>query len=221
MVTREEETQAAMIIILLGAPGAGKGTQAEKLVGEYGLQHLSTGDLLRAAVREGTDLGKTAKGYMEAGKLLPDEIIIGVIKDYLDTHKPDGVLFDGFPRTVGQAEGLDVILAGKTYQVVSIEVYDKAVIERLSARRVCKSCGRVFNPALGIMPPGERCDCVDNGEIYQRDDDKAETISKRLEVYHEQTQPVMLYYRSKNLGLEVDGSGTPDQVFDRIRKALA
>ncbi|HHE46852.1 MAG TPA: nucleoside monophosphate kinase, partial [Bacteroidetes bacterium] len=164
-----------MILILLGAPGAGKGTQAEKLVEEYGLQHLSTGDLLRSAVSDNTELGRLAKRYMDQGQLVPDDVILGIIRGYLKEHAGEGVLFDGFPRTVVQAEGLDGILNGVEARTISLVVDDQRVIERLSARRSCRACGRVYNPALGINPASpDRCAC--GGEIYQRDDDKAETI---------------------------------------------
>ncbi len=207
-----------MILILLGAPGAGKGTQAENLVKQFNLQHLSTGDLLRSAVADGTELGKTAREYMDAGKLLPDDIILGIIKDYMQQNRDSGLLFDGFPRTVAQAEGLSELLEGRDVQALSIKVDDNAVIKRLSARRSCRNCGKVYNPVLGIMPAGANCEC--GGEIYQRDDDRAETIAKRLEVYHELTEPVIDFYRAMGKLLEADGSGTPVEVFEGIREVL-
>jgi len=208
-----------MILILLGAPGAGKGTQAEKIKTMYDLLHLSTGDLLRAAVADGTELGKLAKDYMNGGKLVPDDVIIGIIRDFMKENAGKGVLFDGFPRTVKQAGGLDEILHDDEINALSLEVDDEQVIQRLSARRVCRECGKVYNPALGINPPEEdKCEC--GGEIYQRDDDHAETIANRLKVYHDQTEPVIEYYRGKSLLLVVNGSGTPDEVFDRVREAL-
>jgi len=209
-----------MILILLGAPGAGKGTQAEKIVKEYNVNHLSTGDLLRAAVAGGAELGRLAKGYMNKGQLVPDNVILGIIRDYLQEHAGEGVLFDGFPRTVTQAEGLDEILKGGEVRTVSLVVDDRQVIERLSARRSCRACGRVYNPALGINPASaNRCEC--GGEIYQRDDDKAETIANRLSVYHSQTEPVIEYYRGRNLLLEVEGTGSPEDVFNRVRDILS
>ncbi|MCF7810375.1 adenylate kinase [bacterium] len=208
-----------MILILLGAPGAGKGTQAEKIKVEYNLLHLSTGDLLRAAVADGTELGKLAKDYMNAGKLVPDDVILGIIRDFMKENTGKGVLFDGFPRTVMQAGGLDEILRDEKVRALSLEVDDEQVIKRLSARRVCRECGKVYNPALGINPPKENaCEC--GGEIYQRDDDHAETIANRLKVYHDQTEPVIEYYRGKSQLLIVNGTGTPDEVFGRIREAL-
>ena len=207
-----------MILILLGAPGAGKGTQAEKLVERYGLSHLSTGDVLRNAAKTGTDLGRLAKQYMDAGQLVPDDVILGVIGDFLRADLDKKILFDGFPRTVAQAKGLDVLLAGSPVRTLAIQVPDWSVIERLSSRRTCRNCGKVYNPALGIVPKGGRCDC--GGELYQRDDDTAETIANRLKVYHDQTEPIINHYRHQGVLIEVDGSGNPDQVLRRIVDAL-
>lgn len=207
-----------MILILLGAPGAGKGTQAERIKAHFGMQHLSTGDLLRGAVKEGTDLGKLAKDYMDAGKLVPDDVILGIISDYLKVNVGKGILFDGFPRTVAQAEGLDEFILDKAVKVVSLEVEDEAVINRLSSRRSCRACGRVYNPALGIKPAGDACEC--GGEIYQRDDDRAETIANRLNVFHTQTEPIIEFYRNRGVLFEVDGQGTPDEIFVRVKEAL-
>jgi adenylate kinase len=208
-----------MILILLGAPGAGKGTQAERIVRKYNLNHLSTGDLLRAAVKESTGLGRLAKSYMDKGQLVPDDVILGIIRDYMAEHAGKGVLFDGFPRTAVQAEGLDELLQGAEVKTISLAVDDKDVIMRLSARRSCRACGRIYNSALGINPVSpDKCKC--GGEIYQRDDDKPETIANRLNVYHEQTEPVIEYYRARNSLYEVKGTGTPDEVFARIREVL-
>lgn len=207
-----------MILILLGAPGAGKGTQAERIVKEYGLNHLSTGDLLRAAVTEGSELGRLAREYMDRGQLVPDDVILGIIRYYIKEHPGEGILFDGFPRTLAQAQGLDELLQGDKVLAVSLVVDDEQVIKRLSERRSCRDCGRIYNPALGIMPDGDKCTC--GGEIYQRDDDKVETIASRLKVYHDQTEPVIGYYRDSGVLFEVEGSGTPEDVFERIRKVL-
>ncbi len=207
-----------MILILLGAPGAGKGTQAEKIKTHYNTNHLSTGDLLRAAVKEGSELGKLAKEYMDGGKLVPDDVILGIIRDYLKEREGENILFDGFPRTVPQAEGLDELIRYETVKTVALQVDDQAVIDRLSSRRTCRNCGRVYNPALGINPSGENCEC--GGEIYQRDDDKPETIANRLNVYHTQTEPIIDYYRKKGFLIEIDGQGSPDEIFERIKGAL-
>jgi len=208
-----------MILILLGAPGAGKGTQAEKLVEEYGLQHLSTGDLLRSAVSDNTELGRLAKRYMDQGQLVPDDVILGIIRGYLKEHAGEGVLFDGFPRTVVQAEGLDGILNGVEARTISLVVDDQRVIERLSARRSCRACGRVYNPALGINPASpDRCAC--GGEIYQRDDDKEETIRNRLKTYHAQTEPIIDFYSKKGLVRKIDGTGSMKEVEEEIKRKI-
>ena len=207
-----------MILILLGAPGAGKGTQAEKIKTGYNMHHLSTGDLLRAAVKEGAELGRLAKNYMDAGKLVPDDVILGIIRDFLKEHEGESVLFDGFPRTIAQAEGLDELIKNVSVKVLTLQVPDQAVINRLSSRCTCRKCGKVYNPALGIMPSGDRCEC--GGEIYQRDDDRAETIANRLNVYHTQTEPIIDFYRQRNLRIEVDGQGAPDEIFTRVKAAL-
>ncbi len=208
-----------MILILLGAPGAGKGTQAERISEGYNLRHLSTGDLLRGAVAEGSELGRMAKGYMDAGELVPDDVILGIIRDYLHDHAGEGILFDGFPRTLTQAEGLDRLIEGYELKALALEVPDEVVVERLSSRRVCRECGKIFNPAAGIMPDGDRCtEC--GGEVYQRDDDRPETIRQRLEVYHNQTEPIIDYYKRRGLLVEIEGRGDPDEIFNRVRKAL-
>ncbi len=207
-----------MILILLGAPGAGKGTQAEQIRVHYNLNHLSTGDLLRGAVADGTELGGLAKGYMESGKLVPDDVILGIINDYLTEHKSEGVLFDGFPRTTAQAEGLDEILKGATVKAVSLDVPDDVVISRLSSRWSCRACGKVYNSSLGDLP--SNCDCTDKGELYQRADDKPETIASRLEVYHSQTEPIIDFYRKKGVLIVVDGMGQPKEIFGRIKDKL-
>ncbi len=205
--------------MLLGAPGSGKGTQAEKIVAQYNLDYLSTGDLLRTAVAEGNALGKLAKGYIDKGQLVPDDVILGIIRDYIDEHTGVGILFDGFPRTIAQAEGLDDLLKGDTVLTVSLEVDDEQVIKRLSARRSCRICGKTYNMVLGINPaPNGRCSC--GGEIYQRDDDQIETIANRLRIYHDQIEPVKDFYRRKGLLVEIEGTGSPDDVFDRIREVL-
>jgi len=208
-----------MILILLGAPGAGKGTQAKMICRMYGLRHISTGDLLRAAVAEGSELGKMAQACMSEGKLVPDDVILGIIRDYFTANPNTGTLFDGFPRTTAQAEGLDQLIPqNMTVKAISLEVSDQDVITRLSARLTCRKCGQVYNPTLGVFPKGDKCEC--GGEIYQRADDKAETIANRLKVYHSQTEPIKGFYRTKGVLKEVDGSGAPDQVFARVKGIL-
>ncbi|MFH0766446.1 MAG: adenylate kinase, partial [Calditrichota bacterium] len=207
-----------LILILLGAPGAGKGTQAEKLVQSYHLYHLSTGDLLRVAVREGSELGRLAKGYMDRGELVPDDVILGIIRDYINSHRSEGILFDGFPRTTAQAEGLEKLLEDLPVKTIALDVPDQIVIQRLSSRRVCRSCGKLYNLATGNIPPSGACDC--GGEIYQRDDDHAETIAYRLDVFHRQTEPIIDFYRKRGAFAQVDGLGSPDEIFVRLRGIL-
>lgn len=210
-----------MKLILLGAPGAGKGTQAEKLVAQYGLAHISTGDILRKAVADGTPLGLEAKRYMDAGELVPDEVVIGLVKDRLTQSDTDkGFILDGFPRTVPQADALGEALAelGKDLDaVVSIEVPKEKIVERLTSRRTCRGCGRIFSVAsLGDVKACEAC----GGELYQRDDDTVETVSNRLDVYERNTAPLIEYYRDKGLLREIDGDKPVDQVYSDVVTAL-
>jgi len=200
----------------MGPPGAGKGTQAQKLATHYGLKHLSTGDLLRAAVAEGSELGIKAKEFMNSGKLVPDDVITGVVLDYIHNHRYQGLLLDGFPRTVGQAEGLSTAIKRENMKAVTIDLADDTVIKRLSARRVCRICGWIYSDSQ----PGATGICECGGELYQREDDKPETIANRLVVYHAQTKPVIEFFRNHTGIVEIDGSGKPDEVFSRIRAAL-
>ncbi len=210
-------------LILLGPPGAGKGTQAKKLVDNYGIPQISTGDILRKAVKEGTSLGKEAKSYMDAGELVPDSVVIGIIEERL--KEPDckeGYILDGFPRTVPQAEALDGILekmGSGIDHVVSIEVPDGELMSRLTGRWTCRNCGAMFHEKS--QPPKEpgKCDHC-GGELYQRDDDKAETIKERLRVYNSQTQPLIEYYSHKGLVRKIDGMGAVDEIFERIKKVV-
>ena len=205
-----------MNIVLLGAPGAGKGTQAQKLV-DLGLAHISTGDLLRGAVKEGTELGVKAKEYMDAGQLVPDSLVIGLVKERL--AKPDveaGFMLDGFPRNTAQAETLDEMLAelGKPIDAaLLVDVKPEVIIERLSGRRTCRACNYTGTKADEVCP---RC----GGEMYQRDDDKPETIQKRLNTYAEQTEPLIAYYEGKGLLKSVDGDRPVDEVFADVKVAL-
>lgn len=210
-------------LILLGPPGAGKGTQAKKLVDNYGIPQISTGDILRVAVKEGTPLGKEAKSYMDKGELVPDSVVIGIIEERL--KQPDckeGYILDGFPRTVPQAEALDDILKKMKSgidHVISIEVPDEELIGRLTGRWTCKNCGAMFHEKN--QPPKEagKCDHC-GGELYQRDDDKAETIRERLRVYNSQTQPLIEYYNKKGLVRKVDGMGTIGEISERIKNVV-
>ncbi len=212
-----------MNIILLGPPGAGKGTQAKKLVEAYGIPQISTGDMLREAVRNQTDLGMKAKKYMDAGQLVPDEIVIGLAKERMS--QPDcakGFMLDGFPRTVAQAEALDKVLeemGRKLDHVICIEVPEQELMERLTGRRTCRNCGRGYH--IKFDPPKTEGVCdVCGGELYQRDDDNPETVANRLKVYREQTQPLIDYYEAKGLLRRIDGVGSIDEIFARIKAVL-
>ena len=211
-----------MNIVLLGPPGSGKGTQAKMIADKYKVKHISTGDILRDNVRNDTPLGKEAKKYMDAGKLVPDTLLIDIIKDRL--AKPDvknGWMLDGYPRTIPQAEAMEKImpaLGQKLNVVLNIDVPDNELVERLSGRRMCK-CGASYH--LQFNPPKEtgKCD-VCHGELYHRDDDKAEAIMKRLETYHNQTQPLIDYYSKKGVIANIKGSGDIQQIFAEISKDL-
>ena len=207
-----------MNIVLLGAPGAGKGTQAQKLVAEYGFAHISTGDLLRAAIKEGSRLGKKAKGYMDAGKLVPDDLVIDLVKERLEADDAQkGFILDGFPRNTAQAVALDSELAamGRTLDAALLVAVEPAVIvERLSARRTCRDCGYTAPADVDTCP---RC----GGEMYQRDDDKPETIQHRLDVYQSQTAPLVEYYKGHSILREVDGDRPVDEVYADVKTLLA
>ncbi len=210
-----------MRIVFLGPPGSGKGTQAKKLVEKYGLAHIATGDILRKAIMEKTELGLNAKKFMDAGDLVPDEIIFGIIKEEL-TGASGGFIFDGFPRTLAQAEGLDGILSELGLNldyVISLKVADEAIIDRLVSRRLCKNCGFEFN--LKSRPPKVEGICDRCGsELFQRPDDSVEVIDNRLSVYREKTEPVEDYYRKKRILVEIDGGKGFDKVFGSITEMV-
>ena len=206
-----------MNIVLLGAPGAGKGTQAQKLVAEFGFAHISTGDLLRAAIKEGSRLGKKAKGYMDEGKLVPDDLVIDLVKERLEADDAQkGFILDGFPRNTAQAVALDSELAamGRTLDAALLVSVEPAVIvERLSSRRTCRDCGYTAPAGVETCP---RC----GGEMYQRDDDKPETIQHRLDVYQSQTAPLVEYYKGHSILREADGDRPVDEVYADVKTLL-
>jgi adenylate kinase len=211
-------------LVLLGPPGAGKGTQAERLVEDFGLPYYSTGIILREAVDEQSELGKEAQKYMDEGELVPDELINRVVADRLDSGEADdGFLLDGFPRTIGQAEMLDETLKGRGRELTSallIDAPDDEVVRRLSGRRTCAKGGHVYHTEFD--PPKNEGVCDQDGSrLVQRDDDKPETVRKRLSVYHDQTEPLIKWYEDRGLLRRFDGIRPPDEVHDRIRATLA
>ena len=206
-----------MNIVLLGAPGAGKGTQAQKLVEEFGVAHISTGDLLRAAVKAESKLGRAAKSYMDEGKLVPDKLVIDLVKDRLDSDDARrGFILDGFPRNTAQAVSLDSELSelGRSLDgALLVDVAPEVIVKRLSTRRTCRNCGYTGTEADVTCP---RC----GGEMYQRDDDKPETIQHRLDVYQSQTAPLVDYYRGHGILTSVDGDRPVDEVYADVKKVL-
>jgi len=212
-----------MDIILLGPPGSGKGTQAQKMVERYHIPQISTGDMLRGAVKEQTPLGVEAKRYMDQGKLVPDEVVVGIVRERLkESDCKGGFILDGFPRTVPQAEALDSTLGEMKREinhVVSIEVPNEELVKRLTGRRTCRSCGAMYH--LMFDPPRQEgvCDKC-GGELYQRDDDQEETIRARLQVYEEQTTPLIAYYRGKGLLRAIDGVGAIEEIFRNIVQTI-
>jgi adenylate kinase len=213
-----------MDIILLGPPGAGKGTQAATLVERTKLAHVSTGDLFRAALREGTPLGQQAKGYMDKGELVPDEVVINMVMERIEQPDCDaGVMFDGFPRTLEQAKALDEALQQRNRgieAVVYIAVPEEVLLKRIAGRRTCKNCGAVYN--IYYFPPKQEgiCDVCGSDQIYQRDDDTMETAQNRLTVYFQQTTPLIDYYRAQGSLREVDGNRDIDEVNNDMLQVL-
>jgi len=212
-----------MNVILVGPPGAGKGTQAETIVQTFRIPHISTGDMFRDAVRKGTELGKRAQEYMNAGKLVPDEVTIGIVKERLSQPDCDrGFLLDGFPRTVVQAEALDGImdsLSKKIELVLNIAVPDEIIIERIVGRRSCKKCNTVYH--VKFNPPKVEGICDKCGEpLFQRADDQEETAVQRLKVYAEQTNPVLDFYAQKGVVVNIDGNRSRSVVWEDVKKAL-
>ena len=207
-----------MNIVLLGAPGAGKGTQAAKLVAEYDIAHISTGDILRAAVSAGTPLGLEAKSFMDKGELVPDSVVIGLVKERLQEEDTDkGFILDGFPRTTTQAVALasELTALGRDIDAaIAVNVDAEVIVKRLTSRRLCRACGYIGSEADAVCP---QC----GGEMYQRDDDKPETVRNRLNVYEQSTAPLIDYYRGSDLLMEIDGDRPVEVVFADIKKKLA
>ncbi len=212
-----------MKIIMLGAPGAGKGTQAKKIAEKYKIPHISTGDIFRANIKNGTELGNKAKTYMDQGLLVPDELVVDLVVDRVKQEDcTNGYVLDGFPRTIPQAEALDAALDAigeKIDYAINVEVPDENIIRRMSGRRACVACGATYH--LVHIPPKTEGICDTCGkELILRDDDKPETVEKRLNVYHDQTQPLIDYYTKKNVLVEVDGTVDMADVFAAIVKIL-
>lgn len=212
-----------MNLLIMGPPGAGKGTQAKNIVEKYGIPHISTGDMFRAAIKDQTKLGQEAKSYMDKGQLVPDEVTIGIVRERLakdDCKK--GFLLDGFPRTVAQAVALDNILADKELHinsVINIEVDNDILVERLVSRRICKQCGDTYHLIFKPSKLEGVCDSC-GGELYQRNDDTEETVKSRLAVYVNQTKPLLSYYEAKGNLYNLNGDKSIDSVFDDIEKIL-
>ena len=208
-----------MKIIMLGAPGAGKGTQAKKIAERYGLPHVSTGDIFRANIKNGTELGLEAKKYMDQGMLVPDELTVKILLDRVAQEDcKNGYILDGFPRTIPQAEVLDKALTelgDKIDYAVNVHVPDENIVNRMSGRRACVSCGGTYHVVYAPTKKEGICDAC-GGELILRDDDKPETVQKRLAVYHEQTQPLIDFYQNKGILVEVDGTKEMAEVFEAI-----
>lgn len=212
-----------MNIILMGLPGAGKGTQASKIIKKYPIPHISTGDMFRLAIKNETELGMEAKSYMDKGELVPDAVTIGIVRERLSqSDAKDGFLLDGFPRTVEQAEALNEIMdefGTKIDRTINVDVDEEELINRLTGRRICEVCGTAYH--LVFNPPKQEGVCdLDGGKLYQREDDNPETVANRLEVNLKQTQPLLDFYKDQGILLNVDGSKDIDDVFVEIDEIL-
>ena len=208
-----------MKLMLLGAPGAGKGTQAKRLQADFGLLQVSTGDMLRAAVKGETTLGLEAKGYMDAGALVPDELVIGIVRERLTSEDvAGGFILDGFPRTVAQAEALQAF--APLEKVIEIHVPTDVVVERLTGRRTCKACGAIYHLVHNAPAADGVCDSC-GGDLYQRSDDNETSVRERLDEYDKKTSPLTAWYRERDLLVRVDGQGTVDSVYDRVKLHVA
>ena len=209
-----------MNLIIMGAPGAGKGTQSEGISAKWKIPALSTGEILRAAIKEGTELGVLAKSYMDQGHLVPDEIVIGIIREYLSSDRcSNGFILDGFPRSIPQAEALDE-MGVKIDAVLSIEVSDETIVERMSGRRICSSCGASYHVAYKAPKTEGVCDSC-GAPLYIRDDDAAETVLSRLQTYHHTTEPLKEYYAAKGLLISVQGMERVEDTTAAVMTALS
>ncbi len=212
-----------MRLLLFGPPGVGKGTQATLLKEKYNIPHISTGDILRQAVSEGTDLGLQAKEYMDKGELVPDDVMIGLVREVLNSNKCEkGFILDGFPRTVAQAEALDSVFSQLSISldaVIYFQVEEVEIVSRLSKRWVCRSCKNIFNTLVDSLDQSGTCPKC-GGELYQRDDDKPEIVKQRLEVYNQSTMPVRNYYMRTGKLIEVNGTGDVNDVYRRILETI-
>jgi adenylate kinase len=212
-----------MILILLGPPGSGKGTQAKMLMQKYEIPQISTGDILRAEVKKGSELGMKAKEIMDSGGLVGDEIILGIIDSRIDEEDcKKGFILDGFPRTIAQADGLKELLEKKSLKldkVINVEVNDEEVVKRISGRWTCKECEEIFNTYTKPEKEKGKCDKC-SGELYQRDDQKEEIVRDRLKVYNEQTQPLIKYYKNEDNLVDIDGMLSINEVFEEVLKIL-
>ena len=212
-----------MKIIMLGAPGAGKGTQAKKIAAKYGIPHISTGDIFRANIKNGTELGKKAKTYMDQGLLVPDELVVDLVVDRVNQDDcTNGYVLDGFPRTIPQAEALTEALDKRGQKVdfaIDVNVPDENIVRRMGGRRACVTCGATYHMVYAPTKKEGICDTC-GGELILRDDDKPETVQKRLNVYHEQTQPLIEYYTNQGILRTVDGTVDIDDVFRAITEFL-
>lgn len=212
-----------MKIIMLGAPGAGKGSQASRIATEYQLPHISTGDIFRANLKEETELGKKAKSFMDKGELVPDDITIAMLLERI--HKEDcknGYILDGFPRTIPQAEALKEALAKKNEKIdlaLDVEATDELIIKRMAGRRTCPACGAIYH--IVTLPPKEEEKCDRCGaDLIQRKDDNEETVKNRLKIYHEITEPLISYYKKEGILEEIDGAEDLDKVFEKVKTII-
>ncbi len=212
-----------MRLVLLGPPGVGKGTQAAAIVERYNIPHISTGDIFRANIKQGTELGVSAKGYMDKGLLVPDELVVSIVKDRLsESDCKNGFLLDGFPRTENQAEVLEAELLKmgiELNKVINIEADKDILIQRAIGRRICKVCGTSYHVLFNPPKVEGICD-LDGGELYQRDDDNEETVATRIDVYLDQTQPLIKFYKERGLILDIDGTQPINETFNAIVEAL-